>query len=1231
MSEALKLALEITANTAKAIQNTLDLEAGIDSLTQQVSESQAVADGLSNAWVQAAFDSANLQKEIKSAKTSLAEMAIAGIGKSHVAFQGLQSQILVNEAALVRLNKEVKSAEAAYDKAASATNSLKVRLGQASVALETQKQALGSAGIDATKLSEELARLAGAEEKAKASAVALEAGLRKAAEAEAQAAIFAERLAAGLRKGAATAAETAQIKSNLFHIEADHARQNRAFAEQAQAQQAAQQKSINATAQSYELANNSIARAVRSALGMAAATVGIYEVKNAFMSVLETGGKFESLNASLESLMGSVAAGQSAAAWIKKFGMDTPLELDAVTKAFITLKAYGFDPMDGTLRNLTAENAKLSGGQEQLIGIAKALGQAWNKLKLEAEEADQLVQQGIPVWDMMAKIMGKSTEEVMALSKAGSIGRKEIKALIDEMGRSSEGALEAQMKTWNGLISNLKDNWTQFLDSIAKAGALDYFKGQIASINAEMQALAANGELESRAKAIADAMVSIGKGLKATATAAYENREALALLAEAFLALKLVEAAGGAMLFASSLKAAGLASTTMLGTLGPAIAAVGALAFAQERVNSALDDYAKREALAKDAKQGAAEATDSLLKKLRDTIHATEQYAETAIASSEQVKTANAGQAAAYVDALTQAQKYWNAQEIAWRRAGNAEEADKASAKVRAYAAALKEAAAQVAALNANPLEDILSADDKRLDTFVEQLKAATSGTKDAKKAWADYTETLTATDLAGIAQSARQMLDFVRQATGENSKEAERWAGIVDSVLRESLNRMGIDAEQALTGVSSEVRKAVGEFDQLGKVMGAAGVSGQRAGAIIGGAFANLIGKAKTAADIDLIRQRLDATSKAAQAGTPLFFALAAAHEQLVAAQSKVVNTSLSAADALRIEAQSAEAAKNATYAQASASAERAQAEANHAAAQQQQHAKSQQQAAQRQAADAQQIHDGEQLQEMWDIGTAALLAMGEAGKKAMDALRPEVIGDDFGRYFKAVEELRVSWQQQADEVARLTENLKQATESGVGLQAAIGAAGRNFDMLDKQQLAGLQAALDAARQKMLALTDAAKAAEMASLDALYQAQGDKTASERLRYEQQIADIQARQAEAAKAGNAEAQAAYRRTLDNLRQVHEQKMGELAKEQAAAKAEAAQPAGQRPASANDARPGQPQPATSFPSPAAYSPPSSPTQTIRLELALPGGGIVPADVNASYERQLRGALRARKST
>ena len=234
---------------------------------------------------------------------------------------------------------------------------------------------------------------------------------------------------------------------------------------------------------------------------------GIGMLRDGIGQMLSTGDKFEGLQQRMTALMGSVAGGEQATAWIKDFATRTPLELEQVTEAFAQLKAYGVDPMDGTLQSLVDQNEKLGGGMERLQGIVSAVGQAFAKQKLQTEEILQLVERGVPAWDMLAKVTGKNASELQELASKGKLGRDVIRALVAEIGKSSNGAAEAGMSRLSGIISNLKDQATDFYNRIADAGALDFVKGKLKELSDTISQMAQDGRLDKLAKGLSDAFI----------------------------------------------------------------------------------------------------------------------------------------------------------------------------------------------------------------------------------------------------------------------------------------------------------------------------------------------------------------------------------------------------------------------------------------------------------------------------------------------------------------------------------------------------------------------------------------------------------------------------------------------------------------------------------------------------------------------------------------------------
>lgn len=274
---------------------------------------------------------------------------------------------------------------------------------------------------------------------------------------------------------------------------------------------------IRDTGSAAHQAQSGLASLARRVTALAGGYLSLKALKDAFVGILSVGGDFERFRAQLDQVMGSVAAGEQASAWIKDFTRKTPFDLAQVTEGFIKLKSFGLDPVDGVYEAIANQAAALGGSLETLEGITLAVGQAWAKGKLQGEEILQLVERGVPVWDLLAKSTGKSATELQRMSAAGELGRQEIRGLIDEIGRASGGALEKQMSTLGGLISNVRDNWVQFVNDIADRGLLDWANDVLGTVVTKFDELRASGRLDEWAQGISDAFTRIGDSVLAFA------------------------------------------------------------------------------------------------------------------------------------------------------------------------------------------------------------------------------------------------------------------------------------------------------------------------------------------------------------------------------------------------------------------------------------------------------------------------------------------------------------------------------------------------------------------------------------------------------------------------------------------------------------------------------------------------------------------------------------------
>ena len=358
----------------------------------------------------------------------------------------------------------------------------------------------------------------------------------------------------------------------------------------------------NAATAAQDKANASAGRGIdvfgrlRGVLASIGVALGLREAARGVGSILEVGDAAEKTRIKLEALYGSAEAGNKAFDELKQLAEQNGQAMQSTIDAAAKLKGFGIDPLNGSLQGLIDQNAKLGGSQETLNGIILAVGQAWAKQKLQGEEILQLVERGVPVWDLLAQATGKNVVELQRMSAAGELGRDVIASLLQEIGKSAEGQAARGLGTLSGLVTQAKNAFANFLQEVSDAGVLDYFKGQLAALNAEVKALGASGTLKSWAVDIRDAIVGTSEAIKSSVVFVREYSGAILLLAKAYVALKVAQA--GAAL-ASGISAIGAAAGSSVGKVTAfvsgvqSIGATAAVAGVANKVAAAVAGLAK--------------------------------------------------------------------------------------------------------------------------------------------------------------------------------------------------------------------------------------------------------------------------------------------------------------------------------------------------------------------------------------------------------------------------------------------------------------------------------------------------------------------------------------------------------------------------------------------------------------------------------------------------------------
>lgn len=162
-----------------------------------------------------------------------------------------------------------------------------------------------------------------------------------------------------------------------------------------------------------------------------------------------------------ETLLKSGDKAQTMFASLQKFAASTPFELPGLVDNARQLLGVGVaaDRVIPTLQALGDTSGALGINQDHFNNILLAVTQSMGKGKLQGEELMQMVENGIPVWQLLAEATGKPIPELQKLSSQGKLLAKDtLPLLFNQMEKDYGGAMSKQALTLTGVWSSLKDN-----------------------------------------------------------------------------------------------------------------------------------------------------------------------------------------------------------------------------------------------------------------------------------------------------------------------------------------------------------------------------------------------------------------------------------------------------------------------------------------------------------------------------------------------------------------------------------------------------------------------------------------------------------------------------------------------------------------------------------------------------------------------------------------------------
>lgn len=163
------------------------------------------------------------------------------------------------------------------------------------------------------------------------------------------------------------------------------------------------------------------------------------------------------------SMLGSAEKAQAFLDDMKQFAATTPFEFPDLLQASKQMMAFGFAAQDvrPLLTAVGSAAAAMGTGRSGVDSITKALGQMKAATVVQAGELNQLTEQGVPAFQILADAMGISTGEVKKLASEGKIASDVFITAFQNWAQNNYGDMMAkQALTFEGAISTIKDSLT---------------------------------------------------------------------------------------------------------------------------------------------------------------------------------------------------------------------------------------------------------------------------------------------------------------------------------------------------------------------------------------------------------------------------------------------------------------------------------------------------------------------------------------------------------------------------------------------------------------------------------------------------------------------------------------------------------------------------------------------------------------------------------------------------
>lgn len=207
---------------------------------------------------------------------------------------------------------------------------------------------------------------------------------------------------------------------------------------------------------------NGLGSLFKSATSLQGLLLGLGGTWAGVVKPMQISGDFEQTQIGFKTMLHSAEAANTFLDQAQDMANKTPFEFPELANSSKKLLAFGWNVKD-ILSDLTIIGDTSSGlglGAEGINQITLALGQMKAKGRVQGDEILQLTEAGVPAAKILQEQLGLTAEQVGNIGKLGVDSDKAIRALLTGMNQRFGGMMKEQSKTALGLMSTLKDTFS---------------------------------------------------------------------------------------------------------------------------------------------------------------------------------------------------------------------------------------------------------------------------------------------------------------------------------------------------------------------------------------------------------------------------------------------------------------------------------------------------------------------------------------------------------------------------------------------------------------------------------------------------------------------------------------------------------------------------------------------------------------------------------------------------